>query len=544
VKGWLVAGGCLLLAAAGAAVAVGTSGPSVTSATDLPETIVYNGRITTMDERGSAVEALAIRDGEIVAAGRNDDVRDLAGSQTRQIDLGGRRVVPGLIDGHLDGVRMGSQECFSRSPRFDGLFKRQEALMDVADRAQRTPAGKWLFQRGDGWSVAQLDVPGMLTLAELDAVAPGHPVYLQGAGFPGGQLNRRGLKALRLTARSPGVVLDGTGRPTGQVTGAADRRAQRAIDAELQSMGADEREACTRHLVRELNRRGLTAWDDPGADGYQIVNRLHRAGELNARVRINFSAISPDHVSEIGDETLRIGGIGEDILEPGSKGVYPPAEYGRILDRLAANEWAFEHRGSRATTQQGMLGQWEQVNARHPIADLRWRILAPGGGPGEPNVDALARLKDLNAGVVPTDRNVTGGSAEHPPYRRIYESGTRACLGTDGSYPPFVNLWYAISGKTYDAQRGGVVPAERVGRRQALELATRRCDWFMSLDGRVGALEVGRLADLVVLSADYFEIPVDEIRTLTSVLTMVGGRVVYGDGGFAELDSTASTIDR
>jgi predicted amidohydrolase YtcJ len=75
-------------------------------------------------------------------------------------------------------------------------------------------------------------------------------------------------------------------------------------------------------------------------------------------------------------------------------------------------------------------------------------------------------------------------------------------------------------------------------------MATRNCDWFMSLDGRIGSLEVGRLADVVVLSGDYFRVPVDEIRSLTSVLTMVGGRVVYGEGGFADLESTASTIER
>jgi predicted amidohydrolase YtcJ len=545
MKGWLVAGACVVVVGAVAAgVAAGTGGSDAERASDAPDTIVYNGRIATLDERGSNVEALAIRDGVIVASGSNGSVRGMAEDGTREIDLEGRRVLPGLIDGHLDGVRMGSEACFSRSPRFDAIFKRTDALKDVADRAQRTPAGRWLFQLDPGWGVTQFDAPGMLTLAELDAIAPSHPVYLQAAGFEGGQLNTRAMRTLRLTARSPGVEPDANGRPSGQVTGAADRRARRAIEAELAKLSADERESCTRHLVRELNRRGLTAWDDAGADDLQVVNRLHRAGELNARIRVNFDDVSPDQVGGIGDETLRIGGVGSAVLAPGARGVYPPREYRRILNELAAGEWAFEHRGARATTQQGMLADWERVNARRPITDLRWRILAPGGGPGEPNVDALARLKDLNAGVVPTDGNVVGASSEHPPYRRIYESGTRACLGTDGPYAPFVNLWYVVSGKTYDQHRGGVVADQRLDRRQALELATRRCDWFMGLDGRVGALEVGRFADLIVLSGDYFEVPVDQIRTLTSVMTMVGGRVVYGEGAFAELDSTASTIAR
>ena len=188
MKGWLVAGACTLAVAVGAAAAVGTGDQSTS---DAPDTIVYHGRITTMDGRGSTVQALAIRAGEIVATGSDDDVRDLADGETQLIDLGGRRVLPGLIDGHLEGVRMGSSACFSRSPRFDALYKRSEALMDVADRAQRTPAGKWLFQTGGGWNVAQFDSPGMLTRAELDSIAPSHLVYLRGTGVAGGQLNSR-----------------------------------------------------------------------------------------------------------------------------------------------------------------------------------------------------------------------------------------------------------------------------------------------------------------------------------------------------------------
>ena len=332
---------------------------------------------------------------------------------------------------------------------------------------------------------------------------------------------------------------DSTGKATGQVIGAADARARRAIDAELATLTLDEQESCTKHLIRELNRRGLTAWDDPGPNtSYQVVNRLHRAGELNARIRVNLPP-TDIQISEIGDEVLRIGGVGPDVLRPGARGVYPAAQYQRILDQIAVSDWAFEHGATRATTQHGLVAEWEKVNQRHPITDLRWRILHPGAGPTEPNPDALARLQALNAGVVPTDMAATGGRA-HPPYRRIYESATESCLGSGGldgaPYPPFVNLWYAISGLTYDPNRGGVAEDQLLTREQALAMATTRCDWFMSLDGRVGSLAVGKLADLIVLSGDYFKVPVDDIRTLTSVLTMVGGRVVYAEGPYEQLE--------
>jgi predicted amidohydrolase YtcJ len=538
----------VLIAAAAAGVALGTGGPEAERASEAPDTILYNGRIATLDDAGSTVQALAIRDGVIVATGGDDAVRELAAEDTREIDVGGRRVVPGMVDAHLPGT---SEACFSRSPRFDAIFKRTEALMDVADRAQRTPAGRWLFQLGVAWHVQQLDVPGMLSRQELDSLAPSHPVYLRAAGFEGGQLNSRGLRALGLKVGDPGVVRGPRGAPTGQVTGAADARARAAIAAEAGRLSLDERDACTRHFIRELNRRGLTAWDDPGGGDHAAIARLHRAGELNARIRLNFAcadaacvrSVTDRQIGEIGDDVLRVGGVSGEVVRPGPRGVYPPGPYGRILTRLAAGGWAFEHGATRATTQQGMVETWERVNARRPIAGLRWRMLHPGAGPTQPNPDMLTRLQELDAGLVPTDAGVLGGN-QHPPYRRILDSGTRACLGSDGPYPPFTSLWYAVSGKTYDEAQGGVAEAERLDRMQALRMATRNCDWFMSLDGRIGSLEVGRLADLVVLSGDYFRVPVDEIRSLTSVLTMVGGRVVYGEGGFADLESTASTIER
>jgi predicted amidohydrolase YtcJ len=200
---------------------------------------------------------------------------------------------------------------------------------------------------------------------------------------------------------------------------------------------------------------------------------VHAAPDPRAEPPRRHGLGRPGQIGEIGDDTLRIGGIGGQVLEPAARGVYPPAAYGAILRRVATGGWSFQHGATRATTQHGMVEQWERVNLRHPITELRWRMLHPGAGPAEPNADALARVRELNAGVVPTDASVKGGRS-HPPYRRIYESGTRACLGTGAAYPPFVGLWYAVSGRTDVPARGGVARAELLDREQALELASRR----------------------------------------------------------------------
>ncbi len=554
-----------LLALTAAAIPVTTkmtsaaaSPPGVVKRADAPDLVLYNGKISTVNAEDSTVDAIAIRDGKILATGGNGPIRALANKGTQVIDLNGRRVLPGLIDGHLHGIRMGSYFCFSRSPRFDPIFTRTEAIANVALKAAQTPIGKWLFQIGGGWHVQQLDVSGMLTKSELDGAAPNHPVYLQGTGFTGGQVNTRGLQVLGLDPAS-----------NGQLTGDANTLAIRTIGTELGALTLDEQDACTVDFIRELNRRGLTGWDDPGGNnpfsptgvpdpvivgshGYQAINRLYREGRLNARVRFSFSCFgnvigmpcvqgnTVNALSGIGDDLLRIGGVGEEVMNL-TGGIYADPEYADILLYLAQNEWSFEHHASAPATQEAMVASWERVNAIAPITDLAWRMLHPGGGPEAPSSDTLARLKALNAGVVPTNSNAkSAGVSDHPPYRRIYESGTRACLGTDAlnvsPYPPFLNLWYVISGKTTVPGAAGVVPEQRLTRHEALRLATERCGWFIDLEGKVGSLAPDNYADLIVLNKDYFAVPEDEIRTLTSVLTLVRGRIVYADAEYAGLD--------
>src|SRR5262245_54430292 len=181
--------------------AVASAAPTTVKHGDAPDLVLYNGKISTVDLNDSTVDAVAIRDGKILATGGNGSILALAKQGTQVIDLHGRRVLPGLIDGHLHGIRMGSYFCFSRSPRFDPIFTRSEAIANVALKANQTPAGKWLFQIGGGWHVNQLDVPGMLTKAELGDAGPHHPVYLHGTGFTGGQVIREVLQVLGLYPR-------------------------------------------------------------------------------------------------------------------------------------------------------------------------------------------------------------------------------------------------------------------------------------------------------------------------------------------------------
>src|SRR5262245_32558652 len=154
-----------------------------------PDLVLHNGRISTVDARNSTVEAIAIKNGEIVATGRNGRIRGLARRNTRLVDLNRRRVLPGLIDGHLHGLRNG-YHCFTQAVRLDNVFSRAQALGLYAAKGRQLVADTWIVTTA-GWTVAQLDQHGMFTLAELDAALPANPVFIVGSGAARAQVNTR-----------------------------------------------------------------------------------------------------------------------------------------------------------------------------------------------------------------------------------------------------------------------------------------------------------------------------------------------------------------
>jgi len=531
--------------------------------------VLVNGKIAILDAKNTVVDAIAIRDGKVLAIGSNDQVKGTAGSGAQQIDLRGRTVVPGLIDGTLHGVR-NSSDCWLRHVRLDQVFTREGALSAYTQKAQGLPAGTWLYT-WSGWNPNQLDRPGMLTKAELDQALPNNPVMVQATGFTGIQTNSRGLQALGIAAAStdPGVAKDPTGQPTGQLSGNAAAAARQSMGTQLRALSIDQQVECMRAFMRESNRVGLTSWDDPagndqfdpqgrslellvGEHGFQAINQLHRNDEMTARIVLHFSCFTNapaldcvkrntyNAVSLIGDDWLLIGGMGEELTTALQNNLYPLPDYQDAVDFLALNRWNLEHHATAPVTQLEVIQAWERANQKSSIKDLGWRMLHPGGGPEFPTAEMFNQLKALNAGVVLTDSSGQGQQAAAvPPYRRAYESGVRMCLGTDAlnvaPYPPFWNLWYTVSGHTPDPAVPGVPADQRLSREQALRAATSNCAWFMHMEGKIGTLEVGRFADLAVLSRDYFNVPVDDIRTITSVLTITGGRVGWASDEFASL---------
>lgn len=520
-----------------------------------PDLVLLNGKISTVDALNSTVEAIAIRRGEIIATGRSGRIRGLARRNTEVIDLHGRRVLPGLIDGHLHGLRNG-YHCFTQTVRLDNVFTRAEALAKYAAKGRQLPADTWIFTTA-GWTVAQLDSPGMFTLAELDAALPSNPVFIVASGAAGAQVNTRALQLLGL----------GAGTPPGRLTGAGQTAAGAAVIAQFDKLSIDEQANCLVDFIRDANSNGLTAWNDPegnqqpfntagsclefgvGQHDHQAVIQLRRDDRLNARIVFkvmnNFSGLTQlvsdqrHPLAFIGDEMLRFLGVGEEVLCPGDQPAPDAAQYQAIANFLASNRMTFENHASSNATQTAVLNAWEQANTIYPISKLHWSIAHPGNDGVSPTDATLARVKALGIGMTPSSSGALG-SGRTPRFKSMYDSGIHLCISTDAMnvapYPPFVDLWYVISGNSLNPAVPGVPADQRLTRVEALRARTTNCAWNLLQEGRVGSLEVGKHADLIVLSADYFTVPTDDIRRLSSVLTIVGGRIVFAAAEFADLD--------
>src|ERR1700741_4689674 len=227
----------------------------------VPDIVLYDGKISTVDKRNSTVEAIAIRDGEIMATGDDRQIKKLAQRGTKVVDLNGRRVLPGLIDGHLHGMREG-YHCWTQGVRFDLVTKRATTLQMLRDKATQLDDGRCIWANGGGWNINQLDNPTPFTFDELTAVAPNNPVWVAGAaagggtGMTGPRVNQAALDVLGLAPGSPGVQLGADGRPTGVISGAASAMANAAIRAQFDTLGIEGEAKCLEDFIKEANSRG------------------------------------------------------------------------------------------------------------------------------------------------------------------------------------------------------------------------------------------------------------------------------------------------
>jgi len=543
--------------------------------TQTPTLILFNGRITTNDRTKPEAQAVAIADGRIIGVGGDREIIGLAGPGTERIDLRGRRAIPGLNDSYTHIIRGGLS--YNMELRWDGVRSLADALAMLKAQVARTPAPQWVRVVG-GFSEQQFVEKRLPTLEEINAIAPDTPVFILHL-YDRALLNRAALRAVGYTKNTPEfpaaeIVRDANGEPTGMLIAKPNATILYATLGKGPKLPPEYQKNSTLHFMREVNRLGITSVIDAGGgsqsypDDYKIIEELHREGKLTIRVAYNlftqkpkleladFSSwtkqLKPGH----GDDIYRANGAGEMLvytaadfedfrqtrpeLRPEMEGDLEP-----VVRVLAENRWPFRLHATYDETISRALDVFEKVNRDVPLSGLNW-FFDHAETISDRNIDRVASLgggiaiqhRMAYQGEYFVERYGARAAEAMPPVLKMMASGIPVGAGTDAtrvaSYNPWVALSWLVTGRTV----GGMVitpPQNRLDRGTALRLWTEACTWFSNEQGKKGAIKAGQLADIAVLSADYVSVPEAEIADITSVLTLLGGKVVWGDGDYTGL---------
>jgi predicted amidohydrolase YtcJ len=530
-----------------------------------PDLLFTNGKIITVDERFTIAQAIAVKGDRIVAVGSSQEIAKLAGPATRTIDLRGRAAIPGLIDNHLHLLRAGN--TWELELRWDGIYSRKQAIETLRERAKKVGPGGWVFNIG-GWATAQFaDDRKPFTREELDAIAPDNPVALQESYYQV-FLNSRGLKELGIEAGKPdppdfvpgSIQRDAAGKPTGIIRG--DIAATRPVAARMPKLPPDRLEASTLQLVQDVNRAGLTSFGVAGCDAgvLDIMQRWKAQGRLPVRIFCigGATAGSPEQVEKSiaqiakmklfqGDNFIDDVVFGESVYTPLHDRMFatdsdPTADqltqWRRMAMEIARAGLPLHVHAELRDTIDAFLDQIEAVNKEYPIRNLRWALAHVN----QINASQLERMNRLGMYVAVHPWAVINGAIMHegfghgaddmPPLATIQRSGITWGLGSDGTaanqFLPMTALAFAVTGK----MAGGLkVITQTIDREDALIAYTRKNAYFIFRENDLGSIQPGKLADLVVLDRDYLTVPADQIKDIKPVMTVVGGKVVFEQGG-------------
>ena len=508
-----------------------------------------NGKIVTLDKQNTVVSEVIIQDGKFTAVGKNGGIR--TSPCTRTINLRGRTAVPGLIDNHNHIVLLGMR------PGYDIRLETAASIADIQAmlkaKAKTVPAGAFITTLGD-FNAKQVVEKRLPTLAELDAALPDHPYLLNGGGTV---TNSRG----KVFFESKGILVS----PTGVIAGPGFNAALNALRA-IQTF--DDKTRGTMDAMNYLTSFGLTTSVDMGAftipgtpdmqdaavaDSVESLNpwtmydafmALHREGKMTHRLRVFF--LSQDTRADVpilkqrllnnfpdfGDGMLKTSGIGEFAAAWRVTAQGGPANYETALQSVAKYGWAFQQHTLSLNEDKFTTETFEKVNAVTPIKDLHWSI-------GHvPKIDrpTLDRLKAIGAGVAVHGWLYLGGTPQNggPPFRTIVDSGIHVGAGSDAAavsvFDPWLEIYYMVTGKNSAGEM--INPGQQLTRLEALRLYTSENGWYTHEENQLGTIELGKLADVAVLSEDYLDpakVSEEGIKQLRSVLTVVDGKVVHED---------------
>lgn len=564
---------------AGTSMPVAGLTPSADS--DAPaDLVVRNARVFTGDRQRPAASAVAIRGGRILAVSDDHGMARHVTTSTRVVDAVGRRVIPGLIDSHMHVIRTGLHYLLEL--RWDGVRSLRRALAMLREQASRTPDGQWVRVVG-GWSKDQFAEQRLPTISELNAAAPDTPVMVTHL-YQSVLLNQAGLRAAginRDTPEVPGgqIVRDHAGEPTGVLLAAPAAGLLYATIGKAPVLDEPGQLESTRHFLHELNRFGLTSAIDAAGgfqsfpEHYAAVTRLAEQAALSVRLAYHlFPQVAGQELDDLrrwiasvrpgdGDEWLRLNGAGENLAwsaadfenfaEPRPElAGHAAGDLEAAARLLVENGWPFRLHATYDETIRMDLGVFDKIGG-FPNG-VRWlfdhaetispesidRVAALGGA-----ISVQHRM--AYQGRAFTERYGRERAAVAPPTRAMLDRGLTVAAGTDAprvsSYNPWIALEWLIRGRTIGGLQ--LYRADNLlDRETALRLYTHAGAELTGEADRKGVIAPGYLADLAILSDDYFTVPAEDISRIESVLTIVGGKIVYSAAEYEGLAAAPPPI--
>lgn len=538
-----------------------------------PDFLLHNARIWTGTR---FVSAIAITEGVVSAVGTDAEIVPTQGAVTRVVDGRGRTVIPGLNDSHIHLIRGGLN--YNLELRWDGVTSLADALEMLRQQARVTPAPQWVRVVG-GWTEHQFVEKRLPTLEEVNAVSEDTPVFLLHL-YDRALLNRAALRAVgydRDTPEPPGatIVRNTNGDPTGMLIAQPNALILYATLAKGPKLDPEDQINSTRHFMRELNRLGLTSVIDAGGgfqnypDDYQIIEHLHARDQLTVRIAYNLFTQKPkEELADFtrwtgmaryrqGDDTFRLNGAGEMLVFSAADFedfLWPRPDLAATMEQelepvvrlLAENRWPWRLHATYDESIRRFLDVFERVNRDVPLAGIPWFF----DHAETVSESSLERIRALGGGVAVQHRMAYQGeyflarygreaTAQTPPVRKMLQMGLPVGAGTDATRVASYNPWVALRWLTTGRTVGGTAlygDENLLNREEALRLYTHGSAWFSGDQDRKGTLEPGQLGDLAILSHDYFSVPDQQLAQITSVMTVLGGRVVYGAEEFSGFD--------
>lgn len=505
-----------------------------------------NGRIHTMDAKRSVVSKVRIANGRFAEVG---DAANASGGCTDTVDLRGRTVIPGMIDNHFHVQLVGSRPGYE-TRTIETAFTIAEAQAVIRERTKTVPEGAFITAIG-GLQPRQFMENRLPTLAELDAAAPRHPVYIH-VSFNGpattNTLGKRFFESKGVTVAANGLIemngpsWDALDALRANWTLEDTKRTMQQVFGYFNSVGLT-----TVHSVLGSQDRGPATYF--GWNEQRPMRELQREDKLTLRLRLYFntgprvdgkpgnpklSEVLDNLWPDLGNDLVKTTGIGEHIVDWPLEGAVPLGdEYYQSVRQVARHGWQMMEHSFDERNHAARADVWERVNREFPITNLRWTI--DHVNTIEPKT--LARMKALGVGVRAHGWRFLAGSPGQagPPYRMLLDSGIHVGTGMDGAQAapidPWLNVYYMVTGKNV---RGELInDGQQITRQEAVWLYTGANGWFSRDEQQLGTIEPGRLADLAVLSADVFDpraVPDEAIKRVHSVMTLLGGRVVHVEG--------------